>query len=108
MNESNGNRIVRALLRAGKTEPKMDTTKAELGFETRLMATIRERRAVDGSPWFVWHRVVWGFVPIITIITLALGIVWWSGSTSDSSSFALLGDPLGLEVVLTDYLGGSL
>jgi hypothetical protein len=105
MNESRTNRILRALLRAAKAAPELDAAKAELGFETRLLASIRARRAVEESPWLLWNRLVWRAVPTIAAVVLLLACVEWFGQPSDAS-FASWSDPLGFEQMLTQELGG--
>ena len=59
---------------ASKCEP--DTEAAQLGFQTRLAARIRELRAVEstGIPLFsswLW-RVSWGLVPLVIA-----GVAWF-------------------------------
>lgn len=108
MNESQTEGILRRLLRAGRTAPIRDTAKAELGFETRLMAMIRERRQTPESPWLVWQGVTWRLIPALAAVVIALGIVslMADGMTVDLISRGY--DPLGLEQALTyQLLGGQ-
>ena len=57
-----------ALFRAARTcEP--DTARAQFGFETRLMARLREDR---GTGVFAW---AWKLAPFFAAIALAAG--WW-------------------------------
>ena len=57
-----------ALFRAARTgEP--DTARAQFGFETRLMARLREDR---GTSLFAW---AWKLAPFFAAIALAAG--WW-------------------------------
>ena len=57
---------------------KRDTSRAELGFETRLMARIRAERA-QAAPWFAF---AWKLVPAFAAIVIALG-VWNYAALSD-------------------------
>jgi hypothetical protein len=107
MNETKANNILRTLLRAGKAAPKLDTAKAELPFDTRLMATIRERQAGQESLWVWCNRFVWRLVPVMTAIVLLLACLEYFGPTQDASVFAW-SDPLGFELALSEHLGGGL
>lgn len=57
-----------ALFRAARSEAP-DTARAEFGFETRLMARLREER---GTGIFVW---AWKLAPFFAAVALAAG--WW-------------------------------
>lgn len=107
MHESRTDRILRALLRAGKVSPELDTAKTDLGFETRLMATIRERKAAEESPWWLWNRLVWRAVPVLTVAVALLVCSEFLASRTDSSLLSW-SDPLGFEQVLSGELGGWL
>jgi hypothetical protein len=61
-----------ALFRAVRAEAP-DTARAQFGFETRLMARLREDR---GSGLFAW---AWKLAPFFATVALAAG--WW-GSLS--------------------------
>jgi hypothetical protein len=67
------------LFAAARRAP-VDTSRAELGFETRLMARLREQRAA-AIPWFAW---TWRLAPVYAAIVIALGI--WTWATPDISS----------------------
>jgi hypothetical protein len=107
MTEPQTKRILRALLRAAKTAPKPDTAIAELGFETRLLATIRERAGASELPWLMWNRWVWRLAPVLAAVVIALAC-WEFFGANGSASWALWGDPLGLELALAEQLGGGL
>ena len=57
-----------ALFRAARREAP-DTARAEFGFETRLMARLREER---GTGIFAW---AWKLAPFFAAVALAAG--WW-------------------------------
>ena len=57
-----------ALFRAARTG-ETDTARAQFGFETRLMARLREDR---GTSIFAW---AWKLAPFFAAIALAAG--WW-------------------------------
>jgi hypothetical protein len=46
-----------------------DTARAELAFETRLLARLRAAR--NAAPWFVW---TWRLAPLFAAIVVALGV----------------------------------
>lgn len=62
-----------ALLHAARGAGR-DTSRAELGFETRLMARLREER---GESVFSW---AWKLAPFFAALAIAAGL--WSGITS--------------------------
>jgi hypothetical protein len=51
-------------------QAKPDTSRAEFGFETRLLARLRAERE-QTAPWFAW---MWRLVPVFAAVVLALGI----------------------------------
>jgi hypothetical protein len=53
---------------------KPDTARAEYGFETRLMARLRNERANE-QPWYAF---AWRLVPIFAAVVVLLGV--WSRS----------------------------
>jgi hypothetical protein len=61
-----------ALLHAARSEDEHESmiARAELGFETRLMARIREENAASISVW------AWKLAPIFAALALAAGV--WS------------------------------
>ena len=50
-----------------------DTSHAEYGFETRLLARLRE----ENQPTQSWSLISWRLVPACAIMVLLLGIVNW-------------------------------
>lgn len=107
MNESRTNRILRALLRAGKQAPKLDKARAELGLETRLMAAIRARASAPESPWPIWNRWVWRAVPGLAALVVLLACLELLGPPGEPAA-NWWNDPLGLELALAERLGGGL
>jgi len=105
MNESKIDRIRRVLVRTAKRQPELDTAKAELGFDTRLLAAIRERKADDESPWALWDRLVWRAVPVVAALAVVLACIEVPGPAGDESWLSW-GDPLGLELALVEQVGG--
>ncbi len=58
---------------------KIDTSRVEFGFETRLLARIRaENQRL--APWFVW---AWRLVPVFAAIVMALGVWNFAAQTPD-------------------------
>ena len=89
-----------ALFRAVRTEAP-DTARAQFGFETRLMARLREDR---GASIFAW---AWKLAPFFAAIALAAG--WWGRLTmaqvettaSAMADVALKGDDYALVSFVT-------
>jgi hypothetical protein len=54
-----------------------DTGRAELAFETRLLARLRAQR--QATPWFAW---TWRLAPLFAAVVIALG-VWNITGASD-------------------------
>ena len=71
-----------ALLRAAREQP-LETSRAEFGFETRLMARLREERRGSVNAW------AWKLAPFFAALALAAGL--WSRTTArvDVDSHAL-------------------
>jgi len=57
------------VFKAGRSA-KPDTSHAEFGFETRLMARIR----AEAQPQVPWFAFAWKLVPVFAAIVLALGV----------------------------------
>jgi hypothetical protein len=74
-----------------------DTARAELAFETRLLARLRAQRQT--APWFVW---TWRLAPLFAAIVIALG-AWNITGTSDplADLNTGAGDEAALVVMLT-------
>lgn len=82
---------------------KPDTENQEFGFETRLMATLQERRAKTAP----WYTLAWRMLPAFTAIAVAL--VVWSltlSATNSSDLFASL-DAGQDELLASSYLTGE-
>ena len=62
-----------ALFQAAR-QAQPNTSRAEFGFETRLLARCREEAARPHVGWLAWR-----LAPIFAALTLALA--WWSNST---------------------------
>ena len=54
---------------AAARQASTDTTRAELAFETRLLARLRAERR-SARPWYIW---TWRLAPVFAAIVLALG-----------------------------------
>ncbi len=73
-----------------------DTSRAEYGFETRLLAQLRSRR--DASS--VWAMVSWRAIPFFAACVIALGL-WQAEADSDvndAASIARLNDAAGTDL----------
>jgi hypothetical protein len=86
-----------ALFTAARAEAP-DTSRLEYGFETRLMARLREE---SGASLFVW---AWRLCPFFAALALAIG--WWSNSERQSDIFAEAA-PANEEQTLVAYLTGD-
>jgi len=62
-----------AAARAGRR----DTSKAEYGFETRMLARLRSQRQAQGDTGSVWAMVSWRMIPLFAACVMALA-VWHS------------------------------
>ena len=77
-----------------------DTSRAEYGFETRLLATIRELRK-QPKPW---ATVAWRLMPVFAAIVVVTGM-WSYKVQSQTATEATLGT--GEETGLAGLLGGE-
>ena len=77
-----------------------DTSRAEYGFETRLLATLRENRLLP-TPW---GALVWRLMPAFAAIVVVTG-VWSYNVQSQTSAEATLG--MGQETALSGMVGGE-
>jgi len=87
------------LFRAARTS-RPDTSRAEYGFETRLMAVLRERRMQPTS----WAGVAWRLMPIFAAIVLVAG-AWSYSVQSQMGAEATLGT--GDVAVFAGLFGGD-
>jgi hypothetical protein len=80
------------MFHAARTKP--DTARVEHGFETRLMARLRE----PAPPWFAW---AWRLVPAFAAVVVAAGAWCYRAQTPVSIETALAGsDPTTLAGLL--------
>jgi hypothetical protein len=77
-----------------------DTSRAEYGFETRLLATLRENRE-QTTPWAAF---TWRLMPVFAAIVVVTG-VWSYNVQSQAGTEAALGT--GGESALTGLMGGD-
>jgi hypothetical protein len=91
-----------ALFRAARLEPR-DTARAELGFETRLMARLREERSWSVVSW------AWKLAPFFAALAVAAGV--WSrtaGARTDAEATVLAEAARGGEErLLVAYMTGE-
>ena len=66
-----------SLLRAARAEAPADLGRIEFGFETRLLARLREERR---SSWLAW---AWRLCPFAAALAIAAGV--WSYTQRDDS-----------------------
>ena len=80
-----------------------DTSPAEYGFETRLLAQLRENRA-RSTPWPI---LAWKLIPVFACIVVVLGVWTFTGLSTSSSDLgnAITGDHE--ESTLVSYLTGE-
>jgi hypothetical protein len=71
-----------------------DTSRAEYGFETRLMARLREQRQPDAAS--LWSVVTWRMVPFFAacIVVLALWQAEVASASTDAATAAALNNPV--------------
>jgi hypothetical protein len=77
-----------------------DTSRAEYGFETRLLAALRENR---GQPT-PWAALTWRLTPVFAAIVVVTG-VWSYNVQSQTGAEAALG--AGSETVPVGLMGGE-
>lgn len=58
---------------------KTDASRAEFGFETRLLARIRAEKQAP-APWFAW---AWRLAPVFAVIVVALSVWNFASPTHD-------------------------
>ena len=83
MNDSNPDPL--DALFAAAREQRPDTSRAEYGFETRLMARLRERHQPD--PVSLFSVVSWRLAPFFAVCVVALAL-WQADVSSDSNDEA--------------------
>lgn len=88
---------------AAARSKKIDTSSLEYGFETRLMARIREKRERK----LLWSSWVWRFVPVFATIALVIGLAsLLIGPESSQDLFAAVTNGYE-ENVMTSFLTGE-
>jgi hypothetical protein len=87
------------LFRAVRTLPP-DTSRAEYGFETRLLAAIREIRRQP----MPWATLAWRLMPVFAAIVVVAG-AWSYSVQSQMGAEATLGT--GDEAALASLVGGD-
>jgi hypothetical protein len=75
-----------ALFAAARAQ-RPDTSRAEHGFETRLMARLRERRQPDAAS--LWSVVTWRMAPFFAACVVALAL-WQANVPTDSDDAAVV------------------
>ena len=100
MNDASHNRSPDPLdaLFAAAREARPDTSRAEYGFETRLMAHLRERRRPD--PVSLWSVVTWRMVPFFAgcVVALALWQANVSSESNEAAAVAGLNNPVAADI----------
>jgi hypothetical protein len=81
-------------------ESRPDTSRAEYGFETRLLAALREDRE-HATPW---AALVWRLMPVFAAIVVITG-AWSYSVQSQATAEAALG--AGEETAMTGVIGGE-
>ncbi len=92
------------LIRAARenSEDDSETTRLEFGFETRVLARIREER---GTSWLAWAAKLCPFAAALALLAGAWSYAHWDDSPDGESvvdAVRLAGVP-----VLDYYLGGE-
>jgi hypothetical protein len=64
-----------------------DTARAEYGFETRLIARLRERHPPDTAS--LWSIVAWRMAPFFAVVVVTLA-VWQAQSAAETAETAAL------------------
>jgi hypothetical protein len=95
MNDEQLNQLFHATRRS-----RPNTSRAEYGFETRLLAALREDRE-QPTPWSV---LVWRLMPVFAAIVVVTG-VWSYSVQSETGTEAALGT--GGETALAGLVAGD-
>ncbi len=99
MNDSPHNPDPLDALFAAARQQRPDTSRAEYGFETRLMARLRERRQPD--PVSLLSVMSWRLAPFLAMCVVALAL-WQSNVSSesdDATTAAGLNNPVAGEIL---------
>ena len=98
----NGDEKLDRLFQAARLVP-LDTTKLDFGFETRLMAQVRQERE-RVLPWGVWS---WRLLPVLASLVLILGAWAWRVPFSVEADLAQLAPTSETEQTLVAYWTGN-
>lgn len=101
MEDEQGKLLDRLFLTARATKP--DTAAVEKNFETRLMASIEERRNRRAS-WSIW---AWRLVPLFSVFVIIVGIGNIFIDPDRSSDFSALFTNSDEEYQTATLLGGG-
>jgi hypothetical protein len=99
MNEAPSNPDPLDALFAAARGQRPDTSRAEYGFETRLMARLRERRQPDAIS--LWSVMSWRLAPFFAVCVVALAL-WQadiSSESEDAATAAGLNNPVAGEIL---------
>jgi hypothetical protein len=90
MNEENYDSRLDALFAQARAR-RPDTSRAEYGFETRLLARLRAERETSS----IWATVSWRLAPLFAACVMALAVwqVQVAAETDDATVFASLDNP---------------
>jgi hypothetical protein len=98
MNEPTPPPSLESLFALARTH-RPDTSRAEYGFETRLMARLRAGRD-HGALWSLTARVSWRVIPFLAACVVALTL--WQAETnadvSDATDIAGISNPLAADL----------
>jgi hypothetical protein len=101
MKDEQGKLLDRLFLTARTTKP--DTAEVEENFETRLMASIEERR----SSRVIWSFWAWRLVPLFSVLVIIVGIGNIVIDPDRSSDFSALFTNSDEEYQTAALLGGG-
>lgn len=89
MNDSNPDPLLDPLFAQARAQ-RADTSRAEYGFETRLLARLRETARPGRSGLGL---VAWKLAPFFALVVVALGIVQYETASQDAEQAAALQNP---------------
>jgi hypothetical protein len=95
--------LLDALFSAARTEAEPETSRAEFGFETRLLARLREDR---GASIFAW---AWKLCPLFAAVALAAGLFSRSTNAKVQADASLIAEAARQhdEQLLVAYMTGD-
>ena len=98
----NSDKKLDRLFHAARLVP-LDTTRLEFGFETSLMAQVRQERE-RVMPWGVWS---WRLLPVLASLVLVLGAWAWLVPLPVDADLAQLAPTSETEQTLVAYWTGN-